>query len=76
LLIAVFDFKSHRIHLRLSQMAVARMARVSRYRIFEAERGDVALTGEELERIRAALRGEVARIQAIARRLDIEDSAA
>jgi predicted transcriptional regulator len=70
------DFKAHRIHLRLSQMALSRMARVSRYRIFEAERGDATLTAEELERIRAALRSEVVRIQAIARRLDIADNAA
>jgi hypothetical protein len=57
-------------------MALARMARVSRYRIFAAEKGDLTLTAEELERIRAAFRGEVVRIQVIARRLDVADSAA
>ena len=57
-------------------MSLARMARVSRYRIFEAEQGTLALTTEELERIRAVFRGEVARIQSLARRLDIADSAA
>lgn len=66
---AATDFKTHRKNLRLSVMALARMASVSRYRLWEFEQGGTELTKDEEQRLRNALRGEVARILSLAKSL-------
>jgi predicted transcriptional regulator len=61
------ELKAIRESMRLSILSLSRAARVSRYRLWQAEQGELALTVEELGRVRNALRNEAARIENIAR---------
>jgi transcriptional regulator with XRE-family HTH domain len=73
----VNELKAIRENMRLSILALSRDARVSRYRLWQAEQGEIALSLEERTRIRIALRAEAARLEGVFRALDsIADSAA
>jgi hypothetical protein len=61
------EFKMKRQGIRLSLSALARKAGVSRFRLWAAEQGELALTPQELARISDALSGEAARIESIFR---------
>ena len=60
------NLRSHREALGLSQIRLARLAGVSRFRISVHESGDGELTAEEQGRIRAALKAEAQRLASIA----------
>ena len=60
----MFDLKTKRIRLGLSQTRVARLAGVSRFKIALFELGDGDLTAEEQKKITRALQDEVIRLQA------------
>jgi hypothetical protein len=65
------DFKSHRLGMRLSQSALARMASVSRFRLWASEQGECTLTPDEENRIQKALQREAERLNAISRNIDV-----
>jgi hypothetical protein len=56
--------------MRLSILSLSREARVSRYRLWQAEQGVMVLSLEEKARIRLALRAEAARLQGVFRDLE------
>jgi hypothetical protein len=62
--------KSHRLRLRLSLSALARMASVSRFRLWSAEHGDCTLTSDEEARIAEALRREATRLRCVFREIN------
>ena len=62
--------------MRLSILALSRAARVSRYRLWQAEQGMMVLVGEEKARIRLALRAEAARLEGVFRVLNSLEGAA
>jgi hypothetical protein len=66
------DFKRKRLLLRMSGSDLARKARVSRWRLGAAERGDIELTPQEMEQIQQALRREAARLQTLSQELNSE----
>ena len=59
-------FRANRICLRLSQSRLARLSRVSRFKICNYELGDGSLTADEQNCIRAALEEEAKRLRQIA----------
>jgi predicted transcriptional regulator len=61
------ELKTKRQGMRLSISALARKAKVSRFRLWSAEAGELVLTPQELARLRDALHGEAARIENIFR---------
>ena len=63
--VVIEEFKAKRQGIRLSISALARKAKVSRFRLWSAEAGELILTPEELARIKDALHGEAVRIQGI-----------
>jgi len=58
-----FNIKAQRERFGLSQMELARLARVSRFRLHLYERGDLCLREDEVARIRLALTRTVERLQ-------------
>jgi hypothetical protein len=68
------DFKSYRLGMRLSQSALARMASVSRFRLWGSEHGTCTLTPEEKDRIQEALRRESLRLEAVSRKIDVAEA--
>jgi hypothetical protein len=71
----MLDLKSHRLDMRISQIALSRMAQVSRFRLWAFEQGTARLTPDEEQRIQAALRSEAARLAAISNNLKFEGAA-
>jgi hypothetical protein len=69
--IAATGIATARKALRVSQIRLARISRVSRFRIALFEVGDGCLTGEEVDRIRHALLAEAQRLQAIQGKLGL-----
>jgi hypothetical protein len=61
------ELKMKRQGIRWSLSATAREAGVSRFRLWAAEHGELALTPQELDRVRDALCNEADRIQSIFR---------
>jgi hypothetical protein len=61
------ELKAKRQGVRLSISALARKAKVSRFRLWSAEAGELVLTPQELASLRDALHGEAARIESIFR---------
>jgi transcriptional regulator with XRE-family HTH domain len=73
----VTELKAIRESMRLSILSLSRAARVSRYRLWQAEQGETVLSRDEKTRIRLALRAEAARLEGVFRTLyGIADSAA
>jgi transcriptional regulator with XRE-family HTH domain len=68
------DLKTYRSQLRISQSALARLAKVSRFRIWNYEIGSGSLTEAEQQRIQAALVTEAERLQNIGGRIDFGDA--
>ena len=64
------DFKTQRNSLGLSQSCLARLARVSRFKICQFESGNGSLTPEEMARIREAITSEATRLRLIASSLE------
>jgi len=61
----MFNLRTQRAAIGISQSRLARISRVSRFKIVGFELGDTTLTQEELVRIRAALHAEVLRLRNI-----------
>jgi hypothetical protein len=73
----VTELKVIRESMRLSILSLSRAARVSRYRLCQAEVGEAVLSADEQMRIRLALRAEAARLEGVFRTLyGIADSPA
>lgn len=67
------DLKRKRTSLRLSQSALARLARVPRVHVCLAELGDRQLSSKELEQVRAALCKEATRLQRVSQSIEARD---
>jgi predicted transcriptional regulator len=65
------NLRSHRSILGISQSRLARVSRVSRFKICLFELGDGSLTAAEQEQIRHALLAEAERIRGIAIEIDL-----
>jgi predicted transcriptional regulator len=61
----MFNLRSQRNLLRISQSRVARLSGVSRFKICLFERGDGDLNAAETERIRKAIQAEADRLRRI-----------
>lgn len=68
------NLRTHRVALGLSQLRLARLSGVSRFKICLFELGDGELNMEEQNRIRAALQTEAERLQNIAAHIDLGES--
>jgi predicted transcriptional regulator len=65
------NLRSHRNTLGISQSRLARLSRVSRFKICLYELGDGRLNPEEQTRIRLALQAEAERLRSIPNGMDI-----
>jgi predicted transcriptional regulator len=65
------QLRTHREALGISQSRLARPAGVSRFKICLFEIGDGKLTEDELTKIRAALNGEIQRLQRLSATVDL-----
>jgi hypothetical protein len=65
------DLKSKRLGMRLSQSELARLAHVSRWRLWASEHGSCTLTPDEEDRIQEALRREAVRLNAVFQNIDV-----
>ena len=71
LIMTDLDLRSHRRAVGISQIKLARIARVSRFRIHLNEVGEGDLTAEEQGRIKKALKAEADRLRNIAASFDL-----
>jgi predicted transcriptional regulator len=65
------NLRVDRSALGISQSRLARLSGVSRFKICTFELGSGALTNDELDRIRTALRAEADRLRSISRQIDV-----
>ena len=65
------DFRTQRQALRISLSALARMARVSRYRLVSFELGGPVLSPDEQDRIAKALQREAQRLVSISQNFNL-----
>jgi predicted transcriptional regulator len=65
------DVRLHRNALGISQSKLARLARVSRFKLANFELGGGSLTAEEQQRISDALRLEAARLRFASSQIDV-----
>jgi predicted transcriptional regulator len=67
---AAENLRASRISFGISQSRLARLSRVSRFKICTYELGDGSLTLEEWDRIRRALQAEADRLRSIPAQID------
>jgi predicted transcriptional regulator len=65
------NLRGHRNTLGISQSRLARLSRVSRFKICLYELGDGPLAPDEQDRIREALRAEADRLRSIPAQIDV-----
>jgi predicted transcriptional regulator len=70
----MIEVRAHRTALGISQSKLARLARVSRFKLANFELGGGSLTAEEQQRIRDALRLEAVRLRLASSQIDIGTS--
>jgi predicted transcriptional regulator len=67
----MIDIRAHRIALGISQSKLARLARISRFKLANFELGGGSLTAEEQQRVGDALRFEAARLRLASSQIDL-----
>jgi predicted transcriptional regulator len=67
----MIDVRLHRAALGVSQSKLARLARVSRFKLANFELGGGSLTADEHQRISHALRFEAARLRLASSQIDL-----
>lgn len=65
------NLRGHRNTLGISQSRLARLSRVSRFKICLFELGDGSLTDDEQVRIREALQAEAERLRQVSNQFDL-----